>query len=85
MLYFHPWEFDEDQPRLPLGRLARWRTYVGIRRTKARLQSLLRDYQFTRAIDAARTLASPSIELPRFSLDTGTRRTAPVFGRTARI
>ena len=39
MLYFHPWEFDEDQPRLPLGRLARWRTYVGIRRTMPRLQS----------------------------------------------
>jgi polysaccharide deacetylase family protein (PEP-CTERM system associated) len=85
MLYFHPWEFDEDQPRLPLGRLARWRTYVGIRRTSARLQSLLRDYQFTRAIDAARALGSRSVELPRFSLDPGTRRTTPVLGRTARI
>ena len=59
MLYFHPWEFDEDQPRLPLGRLARWRTYVGLRRTTARLQSLLRDYPFTRAIDVVRELFGP--------------------------
>ena len=49
MLYFHPWEFDEDQPRLPLGRLARWRTYVGIGKTTNRLKSLLRDFTFTRA------------------------------------
>src|SRR5581483_7457642 len=29
-LYFHPWEFDPGQPRLPLGRLSRFRTYVGL-------------------------------------------------------
>ncbi len=83
MLYFHPWEFDEGQPRLPLRRLARWRTYVGIGRTEARLQSLLREEPFSRAIDAARALGS--VELPRFALDTRAGRTAPVFGRIARI
>ena len=67
MLYFHPWEFDEDQPRLPLGRLAQWRTYVGIRRTTTRLLSLLSDYSFTRAIDAVVTLTSDT-ELPQFRL-----------------
>src|SRR5207248_1508972 len=30
MLYFHPWEFDPGQPRLPLGLLSRFRTYVGL-------------------------------------------------------
>jgi polysaccharide deacetylase family protein (PEP-CTERM system associated) len=45
MLYFHPWEFDPDQPRLPLGRAARWRTYVGITQTRERLRALLRDYR----------------------------------------
>ena len=59
MLYFHPWEFDQDQPRLPLGRLARWRTYVGLHRTTARLQSLLRDYPFTRAIDVVASSFGP--------------------------
>src|SRR5262249_39806788 len=31
MLYFHPWEFDPLQARLPLSLLNRFRTYVGIR------------------------------------------------------
>jgi polysaccharide deacetylase family protein (PEP-CTERM system associated) len=67
MLYFHPWEFDEDQPRLPLGRLARWRTYVGIRRTTGRLLSLLGRYPFVRAIDAAHA-ARTQQGLPEFRL-----------------
>jgi polysaccharide deacetylase family protein (PEP-CTERM system associated) len=56
MLYFHPWEFDPDQERLPLGRLSRFRTYVGIRRTRGRLSSLLARYRFTRAVDVAKQL-----------------------------
>jgi hypothetical protein len=53
MLYFHPWEFDTEQVRLPLGRLNRFRTYVGIRRTKERLVRLLGRHSFVRALDAA--------------------------------
>jgi polysaccharide deacetylase family protein (PEP-CTERM system associated) len=68
MLYFHPWEFDPDQPRLPLGRLARWRTYVGMRHTTARLRSLLAGYPFVRAIDAARAIRASGAELPRFRM-----------------
>ena len=45
MLYFHPWEFDPNQPRLPLRRAARWRTYVGIDQTRKRMQSLLSLYR----------------------------------------
>jgi len=66
MLYFHPWEFDPDQPRLPLGRLARWRTYVGVGRTTARLARLLRAYPFRRAIDVARDIRASGVALPRF-------------------
>ena len=66
MLYFHPWEFDPDQPRLPLGRLSRWRTYVGVSKTTARLDNLLTAYPFTRAIDAVRALRRDA--LPRFKL-----------------
>ena len=54
MLYFHPWEFDPDQQRLPLGRLSRFRTYVGINRSRDRLVSLLSSYEFARACDVAR-------------------------------
>ena len=56
MLYFHPWEFDPHQPRLPLGRLSRFRTYVGLSRTRARLAALLRRYRFVRAIDVTKRL-----------------------------
>jgi polysaccharide deacetylase family protein (PEP-CTERM system associated) len=58
MLYFHPWEFDNEQLQLPLGRFARFRTYVGISRSRARLQRLLDKYRFERAIDVARLLSS---------------------------
>ncbi len=68
MLYFHPWEFDPDQPRLPLKRFARWRTYVGVRRTTARLATLLADFSFRRAIDVVRDIRASGVELPRFRL-----------------
>jgi len=64
MLYFHPWEFDADQPRLPLGRLSRWRTYVGVGKTTERLNRLLGGYPFRRAIDAVREIRVEG--LPRF-------------------
>jgi polysaccharide deacetylase family protein (PEP-CTERM system associated) len=68
MLYFHPWEFDADQPRLPLGRLSRWRTYVGVGKSTARLERLLAAYPFRRAIDVVREIKSSGVELPRFRL-----------------
>ena len=68
MLYFHPWEFDPDQPRLPLGRVARFRTYVGTGTSTARLATLLRQYRpvARRAVDVANELATA--ELPSFKL-----------------
>lgn len=72
MLYFHPWEFDPDQPRLPLGRLARWRTYVGVHRSSARLRELLDSYQgrFRRAIDIVEELEPMQDRLPRYRIAT---------------
>ncbi len=66
MLYFHPWEFDLDQPRLPLKRLNRFRTYVGIRRTPSRLTKLFTGYPYTRAVDLAGRLLERPEHLPRF-------------------
>lgn len=68
MLYFHPWEFDPGQPRLPLKRLARWRTYVGVTRTSDRLARLLAAFPFRRAIDAVRDIRASGAELPRYQL-----------------
>lgn len=67
-LYFHPWEFDPDQPRLPLAARQRWRTYVGLRRTRGRLRRLLDGLVARRAIDVATGLLADRTELPRFAL-----------------
>ena len=85
MLYFHPWEFDENQPQLPLGRMARWRTYVGIRRTTRRLQSLLGDYPFMRAIDAVQSLRKSGVELARYELGGESGQAVPTLKQGARL
>lgn len=66
MLYFHPWEFDPDQPRLPLKRLNKFRTYVGLKRTRTRLARLLPAFSFTRADALAARLHQRLDDLPRF-------------------
>jgi polysaccharide deacetylase family protein (PEP-CTERM system associated) len=68
MLYFHPWEFDPEQRRLPLRGLSRFRTYVGMGRSRARLEALLGRHHFVRAIDVARPLCQGAGSLPTFSL-----------------
>jgi polysaccharide deacetylase family protein (PEP-CTERM system associated) len=76
MLYFHPWEFDPEQDRLPLGRVSRFRTYVGLARSRPRLVTLLRNHPFVRAIDAVQVLASQTDQLPRFTVVETVRSTA---------
>lgn len=68
MTYFHPWEFDADQPKLPLMALSKWRTYVGIRKSFRRLEHLLKRYPFRRAIDIVRELEPQRSTLPRFTI-----------------
>jgi polysaccharide deacetylase family protein (PEP-CTERM system associated) len=68
MLYFHPWEFDPEQRRLPMGRRRRWRTYVGVGRARYRLADLLRHCRSHRTIDVVPTLRTPTKELAEFSL-----------------
>jgi polysaccharide deacetylase family protein (PEP-CTERM system associated) len=68
MLYFHPWEFDPDQPRLPLGALSRFRTYVGTRTSRERLRTLLRRHRHVRAIDVVSQLDAQDHPLTAFDL-----------------
>ncbi|WP_235905638.1 XrtA system polysaccharide deacetylase [Tautonia marina] len=68
MLYFHPWEFDPDQPRLPLKQPSRLRTYVGIARSRSRLTALLSGRRFERAIDIAQDVLTRRNALASFSL-----------------
>jgi len=73
MLYFHPWEFDPQQPRLPLSGFRRFRTYAGISRTRGRLPLLLERSGFIRASDAAALSAASIDPLPCFPLGEGER------------
>jgi len=83
MLYFHPWEFDPEQPRLPLGRMSKFRTYVGMNRTRPRLTKLMGRHSFVRAIDVVKTLEARNGALPRFCL-APTIKLAAVRPRTSR-
>jgi polysaccharide deacetylase family protein (PEP-CTERM system associated) len=73
-LYFHPWEFDPQQRRLPLAFASRLRTYVGIRRSRKRLATLLSNYRFTRAVDAAKQMDHLLPDLPRFAVGKQAKR-----------
>lgn len=79
MLYFHPWEFDPEQPRLPLRRLSRFRTYVGIGRSRGRLATLMSRYRSARAVDVARRLERSA--LPVVTLDERATPPAPTTSR----
>jgi polysaccharide deacetylase family protein (PEP-CTERM system associated) len=73
VVYFHPWEFDVNQNRLPLGWINRLRTYIGIKRSRVRLAALLSRHSFGRAIDVARALDSQLELLPRFAVGVDQR------------
>jgi len=52
IFYFHPWEIDPQQPRVPgVGWKTRFRHYVNLSRTEGRLSQLLRDFRWQR-VDA---------------------------------
>lgn len=49
IFYFHPWEIDPDQPRIPdVSAKTRFRHYVNIHRMEDRLHRLLGDFQWGR-------------------------------------
>jgi len=49
IFYFHPWEIDAGQPRVPgVGVKTRFRHYVNIARTEQRLGRLLQDFRWGR-------------------------------------
>lgn len=49
IFYFHPWELDPHQPRVPAaGLTTRFRHYLNLDRVDVRLQSLLGDFRWDR-------------------------------------
>jgi polysaccharide deacetylase family protein (PEP-CTERM system associated) len=50
MFYFHPWEVDPGQPRIPGAPLkSRFRHYVNLSRMEAKLDRLCKDFRWGRA------------------------------------
>jgi polysaccharide deacetylase family protein (PEP-CTERM system associated) len=41
ILYFHPWEFDPDMPRMPLSFTGRLRTYTGLKSALKNLEAIM--------------------------------------------
>ena len=50
-VYVHPREVDPDQPRMALPWKRRFKYYVGLRSTRAKMRALLREHRFTSAAD----------------------------------
>ena len=49
IFYFHPWEIDVDQPRVEgINAKTRFRHYVNLHRTEARIRRLLGDFSWVR-------------------------------------
>lgn len=49
VFYFHPWEVDPEQPRVPgVSARNRVRHYLNLARTAPRLERLMRDFRFDR-------------------------------------
>ena len=69
VLYLHPWEIDDSQPRLEVSWKSRTRQYTGLAGMKAKLERLLRDFTLASIYDA--------VYLP---LRTGRDLGASVFG-----
>ncbi len=60
VVYLHPWELDPGQPRLHGPRLSRFRHYVNLSGTEAKLRRLLSDFRFEPLSQALHRLVSAS-------------------------
>ncbi|KZZ15488.1 polysaccharide deacetylase [Oleiphilus sp. HI0079] len=48
IFYLHPWEVDPNQPRIPgASALSRFRHYTNLKRCMPRLETLIKDFEFT--------------------------------------
>jgi polysaccharide deacetylase family protein (PEP-CTERM system associated) len=61
IFYFHPWEIDAEQPRVPgIDAKTRFRHYLNLDRVPARLNRLLADFAWDR-MDRVFPLPSPTV------------------------
>ena len=69
ILYFHPWEFDADIPKMPLKFLSKLRTYLGLSKSLKKLDSIISDGGDWIPINQRLSeLNEAAMELPPFKL-----------------
>jgi polysaccharide deacetylase family protein (PEP-CTERM system associated) len=56
MVYFHPWELDHDQPRIPAKLSSRLRHYTNLTVMGNKIEKLLQEFRFTSITDACENL-----------------------------
>lgn len=64
VFYLHPWEFDPEQPLLPVRGLSRFRHYLNLDSTRTRFDHILQDFRF------APLTAVAAAAMSSFSVDT---------------
>jgi polysaccharide deacetylase family protein (PEP-CTERM system associated) len=63
MIYLHPWEFDNGQPRVKASPLTRLAQYHNIHTTKGKLERLLNDFTFVPLGTIIRAASYPAVPL----------------------
>jgi len=57
IVYIHPWELDQEQPRLELNGLSRFRQYTNIRTMYHKMEKLLSEFEFMNMGEAYQQIA----------------------------
>jgi polysaccharide deacetylase family protein (PEP-CTERM system associated) len=68
MVYFHPWEFDPGQPRIPSKLRSRIRHYTNLSTMEKKVERLLQDFRFTTVSEASEQLEAYHSGIPQQSL-----------------
>ncbi len=57
IVYIHPWELDQDQPKLELNGLSRFRQYTNIKSMYHKMEKLLSEFEFISMGEAFQQIA----------------------------
>ena len=69
IFYFHPWEIDPGQPRIPhLSPRTRFRHYVNLTRFEGRLRRLIKDFQWGPLVNVFESERARCEPIPEISL-----------------
>jgi polysaccharide deacetylase family protein (PEP-CTERM system associated) len=64
MVYFHPWELDPEQPRIPAPLRSRLRHYTNLGSVQGKIERLLQDFHFSTISEVCKALPQISHARP---------------------